>query len=199
MAKVLANSSASEATTKLYLNDKLADVRFIFKTDDEVEMVPMVPANKALLAALSPVFDTMFFGELKEGGDVEIVDADTDGFKEFLQFFYLDKVTLTLRNIETVARLADKYDVLNYVKTCSAFLESQLEWENMCWGYQWAIFLKDRALIELCEYIIIRMPKKIFATETFQRCERDTLKHILELDLTCVEVDVFKACLAWAR
>lgn len=89
----------------LYLNEQLADVNFVFKNEAEVEKVP---ANKAILAALSPVFRAMFFGPMKEKGDVEMVDATADGFKEFLGFFYLDQVKLTIENIDEVIQLADK-------------------------------------------------------------------------------------------
>lgn len=62
MTNILKNNAASEAIANLYLNDELADVRFVFNTDDVVEKVP---ANKSILASLSPVFRRMFFGDLK--------------------------------------------------------------------------------------------------------------------------------------
>ncbi|XP_055316914.1 BTB/POZ domain-containing protein 6-B-like [Sitodiplosis mosellana] len=196
MANVLKSSAASELIAKIYLNEQLADVHFVFEFDDDVQKVP---AHKLILASLSPVFHTMFYGSLKEGNEVKIEDADANAFKEFLQFFYLGEVTLNMENIETIVRLADKYDVLEYVNACAVFLKTQLKLDNMFWGYQLAVNLKNDELIEFCEEQIARSPKKIFATDAFQRCDKNILKRILELDLTCKEINVFEACLTWAK
>ncbi|XP_031636068.1 BTB/POZ domain-containing protein 6-B-like [Contarinia nasturtii] len=158
MATVLKNNAASEVNAKLYLNDELADVRFAFSVNGVDQKVP---ANKANLAALSPVFFSMFYGTLKEGNEVKIVDASAEGFKDFLQFFYLSEVTLKMENIETVVRLADKYDVLGYVDACAMFLKSQLSANNLCWGYQLALFLKNKSFIEFCEKEIIKASEQI--------------------------------------
>lgn len=196
MTNTLYNSAANEVTKKLYLNEDLADIHFEFEIDEEIKTVP---ANKAILSVLSPVFFTMFFGTMKEKGNVRIVDSDIIAFKEFLQFFYLSDVKLTMENIETVARLADKYDILDCVNACATFLEGQLTLDNVCWGYQLAVFLKNMALIEYCENKISESPKDIFSSDEFLRFDKETLEHILELNLTCSEVDIFKACLMWAK
>ncbi|XP_055307340.1 BTB/POZ domain-containing protein 6-A-like [Sitodiplosis mosellana] len=180
----------------MYLNERLADVHFKFKVDDEVQRVP---ANKSVLAALNPVFDTMFFRSLPEKGDVPIPDADADGFKEFLRVFYLGEVTLTMENIETVVRLADKYDVLEHVNACAVFLKGQLTLDIICWGYQLAVNLENEELIEYCEEKIIKSPKGVFVTDAFKRCDKSILKRIFELGLICEETNVFDACLTWAK
>lgn len=143
MANVVKNTAASEVTAKLYLNDQFADVHFVFIVDGKTEKIP---ADKRRLACLSPVFEKMFYGSIKEGDEVKIVDASAEAFKEFLQFFYLDDVTLTMRNIETIARLADKYDVLERISACANFLKNQLSINNMCWGLQVNLF-KQRNLL----------------------------------------------------
>lgn len=196
MANALYNSAATEVTKRLYLNEEFCDIYFEFKIDEEIHKIP---ANKSVLAVLSPVFSAMFFGSVKEEGNVRIVDADMMAFKEFLQFFYLSEVKLTMENIETVARLADKYDILDCVNACATFLEGQLTLDNVCWGYQLAVCLKNDALIEFCENKICEMPKNVFASDEFLRCDKETLEHILDLNLTCSEPDIFNACLMWAK
>ncbi|XP_055310681.1 BTB/POZ domain-containing protein 3-like [Sitodiplosis mosellana] len=104
-----------------------------------------------------------------------------------------------MENIETVVRLADKYDVLEHVNAFAVFLKGQLTLDNMCWGYQLAVNLKNEELVEFCEDKIARSPKKIFATDAFQRCDKSILKRIIELDFTCKEIDIFDACLTWAK
>lgn len=196
MTNVLENEAATKVTEKLYLNSELADVDFIFSVDGEIEKVS---ANRAILAAASPVFHSMFYGLWKENGAIKIVDASADAFKEFLQFFYLTKVTLTMENIETVARLADKYDVLHFLNACAQLLEIKLTKESMCYAYQMALHLKDNTLINFCEKEISMSPREVFASDAFLRCDLTTLEHILDLGLVCNEADIFDACLKWAK
>lgn len=58
------------------MRSKNADVQFIFNFD---EKTMKLPAHKDVLVASSPVFNAMFNGELKEKGNVEIVDATPPG------------------------------------------------------------------------------------------------------------------------
>lgn len=196
MARVLKNSTAFGACEKLYLNEEFADVHFVFVVDGYNQKVP---ANKANLAVVSPVFRAMFFGSLPEKGDVKIVDADINAFKQFLQFFYLGEVTVAMENMETVARLADKYDILEHVNACADLFESQLTSDNVCWAYQLAVNLNNEKLIKCCEENIIKSSNQVFASDVFKRCDRSILKRILTLRLKCNEVDVFDACLTWAK
>lgn len=186
----------NKATEKLYLNEKLADVHFAFNINDEVHKVP---ANKANLAALSPVFDRMFYGSLPEQGDVKIVDASVEAFKEFLQLFYLGEVNLTIRNFDVVHCLADKYDILEHLNNCTSSTESELTTENACWGLQFALFSGNQTLTEYCEEKIRRAANEAFASDAFRRCDKETLKHILKMNLPCESIDVFNACIDWAK
>lgn len=198
MANVFLNKRfCCETTEKLYLKSELADVEFIFRSDDEEQRIP---ANKAILAVRSPVFRSMFFGTLKNEGDIEILDGDAEAFKEFLQFFYLTKVTISMENLWEVVRLIDMYDIIDYVKSTGPSFESKLTLENICWTYQLAIYLKHGKLIKTCENKIRSRIKKIFALDTFKRIDREILKRMLELsDMECNEVDVFNGCLTWAK
>lgn len=142
----------------------------------------------------------MFFGPLKNEGDIEIVDGDAGAFKEFLQFFYLSKVTISMENLWEVVRLIDMYDIIDHIQTNGPTFEGKLTLENICWTYQFAIYLKHERLMKACESKIRSRIKKIFALDTFKRIDRETLKHILELsDLECDEIDVFNGCLKWAK
>lgn len=122
---------------KLYLKDNRADVHFIFDSNDG-ECIKM-QAHKFLLMESSNVFCTMFNGSWKESDEIEIVDVSADGFREFLQFFYLDKVKLTVENVAEVMYLGDKYDVDKCLAICSKFLRKILNETNICWGYKLAI------------------------------------------------------------
>lgn len=111
-----------------YFASKTRDVQFIFGNEDESVQIP---AHKGLLAASSPVFDAMFNGELKEEGDLKIVDCSSKTFKTFLKLFYGDQLDLTTDNITEIFKLADKYDVSQWFKIGEQYLKSNLTAENM--------------------------------------------------------------------
>ncbi|XP_055317742.1 BTB/POZ domain-containing protein 3-like [Sitodiplosis mosellana] len=204
MTSELDNSSVSERIAKLYLNSDLADIRFEFDNYGKTEFVP---AHKFVLAIASPVFRAWFFGYGEEndlvtkvGKSVKIVDASAEAFKEFLQFFYLPKVTLTMEHIEEVALLADKYDMLDSVDTCATFLIGQLQPDNIDWGYQLAITIQHDKLKAFFEEYIKFFAKDFFKSEWFLNCDRIFLENVLQMDdLQCDETDVVDASLAWAR
>lgn len=191
------NKFASKSIATLFLNADLADVNFVFKIDEETEKVP---AQKYILAASSPVFHAMFFGSIKEKDVVKIADSYPDAFKEFLQFCYLEEVTLTMENIKEVVRLTDKYDMADCLKNYAASIIEKLTIDNMCYGYQLAIIAEHDDLKSFCEKNICAFPDDVFKSTTFLHCDRNVLQHILELDgLLCKESEVFNACLEWAK
>lgn len=100
-----------------------------------------VSAHKLILATASLVFYKMFYGLMEDYQYVNISDATCDGFKEFLQFFYLKKVTITMEHIEEFMVLAKKYQMFECKNICAHYMECKLTLENVCWGYQLAISL----------------------------------------------------------
>lgn len=95
-------------------------------------MIARVPAHKAILAGSSNVFHAMFYGSMRETGDVHISDASEAEFKEFLQYFYLAEVTLTETNVANVWYLGEKYNVERCIANCMQYLKHSLDDENVC-------------------------------------------------------------------
>lgn len=199
MSSESTNYCVFPSISKMYLDTETADVKFVFPHDDGTQSVP---AHKSILATASPVFRAMFYGALKEKENVEIADATVAGFKEFLQFFYMSNVTLTMENIDEVARLTDKYDVLEYLNCYAEYLidNDKLTMDNICWGYQLAVIIKHEGLKGFCEKHISAFTGDLFKSTTFLHCDQKILKQILGLEtLTCNEIDLFEGCLAWAK
>lgn len=96
-----------ESVGKLYRDSKTADVHFTFESSNNGADT-RIDAHKNLLAATSDVFGAMFYGEMKETGDIRVVDVSEAAFKEFLQYFYQRKVKLTAENVAEVRILEIK-------------------------------------------------------------------------------------------
>lgn len=186
-----ANKVLSSATQKHYLNDDFADVHFIFESGERV------PAHKVLLST-SDVFQTMFNGSWKDEKDVEIVDASADAFKEFLQFFYLDDVKLTMANVAEVMKLGNKYNVTECLNACSKMLIAKLTVENFCSTLDLALLFNRDDVKAKCIAKINFGMLNFLKSSSFLQCDKRILDYILTQDsLNCSEGVLFEAVMSW--
>lgn len=183
---------------KWYLDAKTADIHFKFEKDDG-EIVE-VHAHKLVLTTGSNVFRTMFYGSIPEGDEVKIKDVTIAAFQEFLAFFYMEDVTLTLENIEEVIYSIKKYGIERCLKHCVEFLIKKLENDNVCFGYRLAIVFDLDDLKYFCERKISANVEDVIKTECFLNSEWNVFNQILKLDsLVCKEAQVFDAAMKWAE
>lgn len=185
----------SKIGKELYLKPDKADVYFVFESTDE-----RVPAHKIFLSSASTVFDAMFYGLLKEQGDIKIVDSSAEAFKVFLRFFYIEKVELTIENISQVMYLVQKYNVMDCLSLCANFLATKIRIEHVTVVLDLALIYEQKQLLESCELQISLHSSEVFKSLDFVKCSRQVLNHILNMDwLSCTETDVFEACMSWVK
>lgn len=190
------NAHPRQTCAKLFLDEETADVHFLVGDGDTQKRVP---AHKIILAKASVVFHSMFYGGFKRQNDIEIVDVYADGFEKFLQFFYLDRVDVSMEYVEEIMYLADKYILRDCLKICEQFLLKNLKVKNICFVDELAIKHHRDELKALCETKIRENPTKLFASDEFRDTTRDVLKHILTMDkLGCDGKTLFDACMIWS-
>lgn len=194
------NSSSSHTSLcssiihQLYLDEKTADVYFEF--GDGIERVP---AHKNILSTGSRVFETMF-GSLPEGDEVTIGNGNSSAFKEFLQFFYLDEVAMTSENIVEVMNYLREYRIEGCMPKCVDFLKDTTTNNDVCTIYQLALQFNLDNLKTFCERKISAFAEDVLTTDDFLNCDENVFKSIVQMDsLICDEVNVFDACLEWAK
>lgn len=189
------NPGLTKAIRVLYLHEETADVHFVFRRDGQ-----RIPAHKNILFAMSQVFAVMLNGCWKEKDEIHIVDASSAAFGEFLQFFYLDEVELSMENIAEVINLAQKYNVVECLNACVRFLEYNMTSDNVCFAYQLAILFESDELKTLCNMNVQINPIDVFKSASFLSCDRKVLSNILKMDaILCTEVDLFNACMEWVK
>lgn len=183
---------------KLYLNPEMADVKFIFGAD--TDHVETVAAHKSILSISSQQFRLMFYGPFRLEGDVPIVTASVAAFKEFLQFFYLDKVKLSSQHIVAVTNLCKKYELADALKLCEIPLQMSFTIDDMCSRYKLALLLEIPSTIQFCEQKIQSNADKILKSTSFLKCDREMVDKIIQLVTSEVNASerVF-AYIAWAK
>lgn len=181
-----------------YLQERHSDVHFIFSTIDEP--YGRVPAHKTLLAIESDVFEAMFFGDLKEQGDVHVPDTSEAAFKEFLQFFYLSEVKLTKSNVGAVFVFGDKYNVKQCVIKSTDYMIEIVDADNACDFLALGMRHNSERLIKSCVKYIIANTEAVLKSDGFADCEKPVLEHILKMNvMSCTESELFEACMTWVQ
>ncbi|XP_055303439.1 BTB/POZ domain-containing protein 3-like isoform X2 [Sitodiplosis mosellana] len=182
----------------LYLDDITADINFVCGFDD-CESPESVPAHKSILSTCSTVLKTMFFGSLPETGDVRLRDVTADGFKKFLQFFYLDEMDVSMEDVAEIAYLAKKYDVDECFKICIQFIMQVAALDDLCDAFELALQMDIPELKAHCEWQITENLTFFLNTEEFPNCSTDVLRSILMNNETIHGKELFIGCLNWAR
>lgn len=206
MYRMYDNYVIASSVESLYLDAGTADVYFVFDHRNDDGTSERIPAHKNLLSITSDVFRAMFYGEWKVNGDVKMSTGHkkcpqtASAFKEFLQYFYLNKVKLTAGNVVEVMGLGHRYNVINCFNACVEFVSDNLTIENVCTGYGLAILYEQNELKERCERVITLNTGAVFNSASFLASDREILANILRLNLlSCTETDVFIACMSWIK
>lgn len=192
-----------ERCTFLFNNDVLSDVKLIVPAVTSAESESkkakrVIPAHKFILSISSPVFYTMFNGELPEtGSSVEVLDCEYETLLEFVRFLYSDEVVLSGSNVLQVLYLAKKYMVPSLEEKCREFLEDNLYPSTVFSVLPFAELHEDKALLDHCWKLIDRQTK--VALESAESIERSVLEALVERDtLNIKEIDLFTAVSRWA-
>lgn len=173
--------------------DQIGDITFIVEAE-------RIRAHRNVLAALSPKYKAQFYGPNPDQDEILIPTISASAFKEFLQFFYKDRVNFTMDNIETVLDLAQQSLNDEFVDMCIDFLQNVITTSTVCFIYRLSILYEIGPLRRDCEKLITTKTLDVLASYEFQQCNRDVLIHILKLNtLKCTETEVFDACIAWAQ
>lgn len=197
--QIYQNVLAWRGCEQLYLNERTADVRFVFASSGSGP-IEKVPAHKAILSAISPVLDALLYGPFKQDGDINIDGTTIQAFREFLQFFYIRNVKITSENVVAVMDLAKRYAVADCLNACADFQKTTLTIDNMCWGYELAIQFEHQSLQQFCEQKICENASNFFGSSSFLHCKLNLLRVILHLNgFQCDESVIFDGYIEWAK
>ncbi|RVE48467.1 hypothetical protein evm_006903 [Chilo suppressalis] len=172
----------------------LADCTFEVGTEPNIFKFS---GHKLVLASVSPVFESMFYGSIAEKSNyIRIPDIQPEAFKTLLEYIYTDDVIINTFDMACeLYYAAKKYMLPQLVKICSEYLISQVDKLNACKTYEFAIIFDDNILMEKCIQIFKNNTKEILNSNNFEEVELNTLIVIFSLDNLKIdsEMDLFKA------
>lgn len=203
VAGSFANKIAAMTTKQMYLNAKLADIFFVPTSCKEI----MIPAHTNILASASSMFETIFFGgtgstkvkSIAPTG-IEMVEESAEAIRQFLQFFYLTEVKLTMTEIDDVMNLCKKYEVPDSLDTCTTFLMECMRSDDILLGYRLGVKHEQKKLIDFCERKIEKDATDIIRSSSFLKFDRELVGRIMHMNTpSCSDMDKIKASVAWAK
>ena len=116
-------------TLSFLLNDtNTHDV--IFKTSDG----GIVSGHRLIVAAGSPVFHAMLYGNMKESyeKEIELPSVDTKTLKDLLSFMYTGKINVDVENLFSILEAAHYFNVAALEKKCADYINASLDIKNCC-------------------------------------------------------------------
>ena len=186
----------------MFKNPLLSDIKFAFPSVNSEATISAIPAHKYVLAVSSPVFFTMFYGDLAESGDsVNITDCDPDVFLRFLRFIYCDEASF--EDIDCaikVWRLADMYDVPSLARECVKYLDGNMEPLDAFDVLTYARRFNDEEMEKACWEVIDYNAEVIVADESFLDVKQELLLSFVERSSARIrkETTLFQALDRWA-
>lgn len=107
---------------------------------------------------------------------------------------------LTPEQVLFVLYASKKYLLPGLVSKCTEFLKENLDASNACTILEPSFMLEEGELMEKCLKIIKLQTNLALESRSFLETTQRTLSRILDSEMfTVSEVDVFGACLKWAR
>ena len=172
-----------------------------FKTSDGGS----VSAHRAIVAAGSPVFHAMLYGNMKESNEkeIELTSVDTETFKTLLSFVYTGKVELDTNNCYKILEAAQYFIVTSLENKCAEFIAGLLNTKNFCAIAAFANSKNSTILLEKCSNF---MKHRIFSIDQIIHSPGFTqlpVQCIIEMcgssEICVKEVDLFIAIKEWIK
>ena len=113
-------------------SDLPPDVSFLVQGENGEDRETRIRAHKLLLAGVSPVFHGMFYGPMKETGEVVVKETTPDAFKTMINYIYHPiggeafnlNHTKCPQELFELLTLATKYQISNLATLTSGALRS---------------------------------------------------------------------------
>ena len=160
-------------------------------------------AHRAVLAACSPYFNTMFTSTLGEPNSqcIDLQRTSPNAFKELLEFMYTGRIDVNENNIEDILEASCLFQIVSVQNACEIYLKSQIDSSN-CIGIR---YIAERfSCIELVshanDYIVDNFSEVMEQTE-FLEIPHFELIALIKQEVLKVkdEIEVLNCCLQWYR
>ena len=169
-----------------------------FKTSDGGS----VSGHRAMVAAGSPVFHAMLYGNMKESNqkEIELSLVDTETLKVLLTFMYTGAAVFGLNMCMKLLEAANYFGVNVLEVRCVECINDTLNIENCCQIVTFAHSKGFKSLVEKCFSFMFVHAVEFIKSPQFKDMPFEILLTFLEsTDIRAPEIDLFMAIVVWYK
>ena len=163
-----------------------------------------IDVHRMILAAVSPVFERMFYGEFKEGKSVivELPNDTSKTMKLLIDFVYYGNCELNnLDDIFPLLEVFDRYQInkLPFYHSCSEFILANLDSSNYLVLLPKFSSVMSEEGIRKAACKVMHYTNNDFITkfDSTKELPEKVLLYLLQMDTANHEVDVFDFLVKW--
>ena len=169
-----------------------------FKTSDGGS----VSAHRAIVAAGSPVFHAMLYGNMKESyeKEIELSLVDTETLKVLFTFMYTGAAVFGMNMCMKLLEAANYFGVHVLEARCVECINDTLDIENCCQIVTFAHSKDFKSLVEKCFLFMFIHAVEFIKSPQFKDMPFEILLTFLEsTDIRAPEIDLFQAVVDWYK
>ena len=169
-----------------------------FKTSDGGS----VSAHRVIVAAGSPVFHAMLYGNMKESSQKEIELPNIGGeiLQYLLAFMYMGKVCFNVNKCLCVLEAANYFGIEALESCCVDYIGTTLSVDNCCQTATYAHSKNFQLLTDKCLSYMFTQAVELIKTSQFKELPTDVLSTFLQSsDVHASEIDLFLATVGWYK
>ncbi|XP_078490546.1 kelch-like protein 2 [Ciona intestinalis] len=161
------------------------------------------PAHRAILAASSKYFHTMFSSQMKEKfeKEIRIKEVTKIAMKQVINFIYTNKVLLSEENIDEVLHAASLMQVQDLLALVIQYLSDEISPINCLHYRQLGILYSLNDLVWECDWCIWENFDQVSTQEKFLDIDKVEMEKLIssdELEIVSEEV-VYECLVGWVK
>lgn len=162
--------------------------------------VQQIHAHRQLLVGFSERFAEMFAYQIDKSVPFTVSHVSFASLREFVRFFYGDKIKLSTCNAGEILRLAAEYDVKKVLESCVAFAQKHLSIDNVVDTSNISFWYNISSLQDECTQFFVMHAMGVLQSPTFLRCNVEMLLYLLKnYPLICESAFLIDRCIDWAK
>ena len=186
----------STTFTALLQDTSTQDVAFKTSNGD------LVGAHKAILAAGSPVFSAMLYGDMKESGqdEIDLTNMDTATLKSLILFIYTGHIHVSVEECCNLLQAARYFGVDALVNLCIKSISGALNLDNFSDVAEFAVESKFDVLRKQCVKFLEDKARKVMFTHEFNSLPLAVMLEFTKSNkLKISEINMFLAVVEWSK
>lgn len=189
-----------QQTTLGQQNKSFTDVTFIVGPPQHSKKYV---GHRVLLAMTSPVFETMFYGDMADKSKyIRIADVAPIGFENLLRYAYTDSLNLnSVEDAMLTAYAAKKYLLPQLLRECLTYIEHNIGPSTACVVFEFAHVLNSQQLVLQAMNLIDRQTMAVITNKSFAHVQSSTIEFVANRKYLNInrEYALFNAVVNWAH